>query len=647
MKQKYLIISLLIGLLFLFRPDTGQGQHTEYTDFTIAKPFTRWWWFASEIDTNDIQYQLDWIRTNEFGGVEIAWVYPAGGDSAAKRFPWLSREWAQSAAFAKRYANSIGLACDFTFGTLWPFGDSQVSPEDGTIFAGDTISKRTMRLTWEHPVRGRVINHLDRDALMRYAQRLISSLRPALNGSYSALFCDSWEVETRKLWTRGFDQEFSRRYGYDILPLMDSLYRPGFEPVFYDYMKQLSDYVLYHFYAPFTEVAHRYGAFTRVQCGGSPTDLLTAFSLVDIPETEAMLFQPSFARIPASAAILSSKPVVSAEAFTCLYGWKGWPGPGPFQKQEQIADLKLVADALFANGVNQLIWHGMPFNPKDGSNQFYASVHVGPDAHFAQELPPFNKYLERVTTFMRAGKPYTSMALYLPLEDSWMSVEYPDSLQFPWAWGTYELRYVNAPEEIRGYQPVWINQNFLFSITRDEEGNFFCGDSRITSLYIDVNYMEFESLRWIMLLAQSGLPVCLKHDLSEPGTIFSPQYQEALIALKSLPNVSADLNKVIPSPPLVEGVDLPEFWSRETTDGLYLFFANPKTRELTYPLSYGQSYTEETVVRKVTINYKGYSVSTTLNFEPYQSLLLKVNNLMEVEPVNIAFFPSTPVTGEK
>lgn len=647
--MKKIVSAILFGslMLILFPVSNGLAQENDYTDFTVTKPFTRWWWFASEIDTNAVAYQLDWLKQNEFGGVEIAWVYPLNGDSAARRYPWLSHEWSRSVAFAKRYANQIGLACDFTFGTLWPFGDSQVPPEEGTMTYGDTLSKPTMRFTWEHPVKGRVINHLDRNALMRYAGRLIDNLRPALGGSPSALFCDSWEVDTRKLWTTGLDTEFSRRYGYDIRPLMDSLYLPGYERIYYDYMKLLSDYVLYGFYAPFTEVAHRYKAFTRVQCGGSPTDLLTAFALVDIPETEAMLFQPSFARIPASAAIYGNKPVVSAESFTCLYGWKGWPGPGPYQKKEQIADIKLVADALFANGVNEIIWHGMPFNAPGDSNQFYASVYVGEKSHFSPELPAFNSYLKRVTTLMRTGKPYTSMAIYLPLEDSWMGVEYPDSLQFPWAWGEYELRYVKAPEEIRGYQPVWINQNFLFSITRDAEGKFICGNARINSLYVDVDYMEYESLRWIMLLAQDGLPVVLKHDPAEPGTMLTPLYTPTLEELKSLPNVSSELQAVVMEPPLVEGEELPDFWCRETADGLLLFFANPKTGDLHYPLTYGQSYTDSTVTRQVTIHYKGLTSSGDILFEPYQSVVLQVDNQGGITPVNISFFPSPPLREEK
>ena len=44
--------------------------------YPTTKPCTRWWWFATEIKRPDIKYQLDWLQKNNFGGVEIAWVYP-------------------------------------------------------------------------------------------------------------------------------------------------------------------------------------------------------------------------------------------------------------------------------------------------------------------------------------------------------------------------------------------------------------------------------------------------------------------------------------------------------------------------------------------------------------------------------------------
>jgi len=95
---------------------------------------------------------------------------------------------------------------------------------------------------------------------------------------------------------------------------------------------------------------------------------------VDVPETEALLFEPPFARIVASAAALSAKRDVTSETFTCAYGF-----PRVHHKEEQTVDLKLIADAVFAIGVNQLFWHGTPFDSGDGAhdNEFYASVHVG------------------------------------------------------------------------------------------------------------------------------------------------------------------------------------------------------------------------------------------------------------------------------
>jgi len=108
--------------------------------------------------------------------------------------------------------------------------------------------------------------------------------------------------------------------------------------------------------------------------------------VVDIPESEALLFPTHFSRIPASAAALSEKPVVSCETFTCIYGFTG---PRHLEalkywKRENVADLKLLADAVFANGVNRIVWQGMPFNAPGGPQEFFASVHVGPGCSYEE-----------------------------------------------------------------------------------------------------------------------------------------------------------------------------------------------------------------------------------------------------------------------
>lgn len=609
------------------------------TDAISARPWTRWWWFADVIEREYVRAQLAWLRAQGFGGVEIAWVYPLGGDTAAARQPWLSAEWSRIVAETASLCDSMQICCDFTFGTLWPFGDSRVPPRDGALTYGDSTAPARMRLTWEHPTRGRVINHLDRGAFLRYAGRMYDALHPALrsgstasSGAPRGLFCDSWEVETRRIWTRGFDSLFRTEYGYDIRPMMDSLYAPGFEGVHYDYMKLVSRMVLDNFYAPFTASAHRRGAYTRVQCCGSPTDLLEAYARVDIPEGEAILYEPAFARIPASAAALGGKPLVSSETFTCIYGWKGWPGPGPHQGEERIGDLRLLADALFAHGVNHVIWHGTPYNPPGRNAMFYASVHVAPGSALAPHLRAFNGYLARVSKAMRRGRPYSDVAVYLPLEDAWMDVELPDSLKFPWAWGAYELRYQRTPEKLKGRQPLWINAASLRR-ARVRDGRLHAGDAVFSALHVDARFLDVETIRAMRRVAEEGFPVYIVRTPRPPGRARQDGWTEEFRALTALPAVRTDDAALLDEPALVRGKDIPDFWCRVDEGEAWIFFAHPLAQGLRYPLRYGLSGDARARDVPVLLRWQGKDIPYVLRFPAGKSLLLHVTREGKVEVV--------------
>ena len=88
----------------------------------------------------------------------------------------------------------------------------------------------------------------------------------------------------------------------------------------------------------------------------------------------------------------------------------------------------------------------------------------------------------------------------MPLEDAWMGMEYPDSLQMPWAWGEYELRYINTPKEYKGLQPLWVNNNFLQNATY-KDGELLCGDMKFNALLVDVEYLDSNSLETMIKLA--------------------------------------------------------------------------------------------------------------------------------------------------
>ena len=146
-----------------------------------SKPYVRWWWIKGPYREPDITVQLDWVKANGFGGVELAWIYPSWIWLQSTDNPeWLGKEWSRLTAFTKSYAEKIGLGCDFTFGSCWPFGGMCVAPEDAAQTFSGPSSQRLVG-SWEEETAGRgpIVNHLSRTALRHYAAVLTPAFRPA------------------------------------------------------------------------------------------------------------------------------------------------------------------------------------------------------------------------------------------------------------------------------------------------------------------------------------------------------------------------------------------------------------------------------------------------------------------------------------
>lgn len=588
-----------------------------------------------------------------FGGVEIAWVYPLYRyqqmyaqrynrfypvDTSAQE--WLSPEWSEVVTYAKLYADSIGLACDFTLGSAWPAAASDLPRKFTTQIYGDTSFKQLLTFAWTYPDTQWVINHLDSNAFYFFARPVAKALTPALKGSKSALFTDSWEIKlnaTNKIWTSGFDSTFLQTFGYDINPFMQ-MGLDSFPDVRYDYMLHLEDYVINGFYKPYVQLCRDLGAWSRVQCLGSPTDVMTTYSLVDIPESEAMLNNPNYSRIVSSSACLSGKKMVSSESFTCMYGF-----PATYLRKEQTADLKMVADALFANGVNQHVYHGTPYNPKGSDSiEFFATTYFGPGGALTPELPEFNAYIEKVSGIMQAGRTYSDVAVYIPYEDGVMRGAYPPERQRVWVWGEYELRYVNPPEEITGYHPLWINRHFLENANYTD-GKLSVGDASFSLLYIEADYLDIRSLRRIHELAIQGLKVCLKKAPQQPGKNKSDVYYKLLTEMSSLQNVSTSFSDLIDHPPLIQGDSLPAYWCRVDSKGdHYLFLAQSRSKDLPYPVYSGQSFMQNSEYRDLKLHVNGKEVKRMFEFKPYQSLMLRISPSGNIDFIDITFTPKDP-----
>ncbi|MEZ4998446.1 MAG: hypothetical protein R2758_13630 [Bacteroidales bacterium] len=77
----------------------------------------------------------------------------------------------------------------------------------------------------------------------------------------------------------------------------------------------------------------------------------------------------------------------------------------------------------------------------------------------------------------------------------------------------------------------------------------------------------------------------------------------------------ADLN------PFINGSVIPRHWCRIDGESLYIFFPNPSSDRLKFPIEYGQSLNTEERSVDVTVEWMGKPVELHLKFSPYQSLL--------------------------
>ena len=600
----------------------------------MTKPSVRWWWFAGEIHRSDIEAQLRWIRDSGFGGVEIAWVYPRKQN--ANRLGWLSGEWKDLVAFTAEKARDLGLACDFTFGTMWPFG-GRIVPEKYASRTHQGLSAQRLSRSWEedgHSEPGFILNHLDRKALFFYSDIMTDALASALkNGEgnkvgTAAFFCDSWEVEPEGLWTNGFGGTFQKRFGYRIEPFMDELdLHPAKR---FDYRTLIGELIIDEFYQPFKEICNSSNAIARVQCHGAPIDLLHAYAIADVPESEALLFDPPFSVIAASAAAQADLPIVSCESFTCLYGWNPWPEPGPHLGEELWSDIVFLAHALYANGINHIIWHGMPYNPPNRGDRFYASIHVGPDSSFVDQIPGMNAQFTFLSEQMRRGASFSKAAVYLPFEDGMMKGRLPANLRRPSAEWHWEMQYIHLPVDLKGFRPIWTSEFFLRTAEVDTDtGHIRLGTAIVEVLYIDVEWLSLGTLRAVYAIALAGGKVILRGRPKSPGEKKQSEYQPLL---EKLISCTAALSAVglAGIVPLVEGKGIPDFWCRrigsKENEKLLYFFGHPDSADLSYPMRHGASLCTKPTAKKIILHVAGARHLVTLEFEQYSGILIEADS---------------------
>lgn len=202
-----------------------------------------------------------------------------------------------------------------------------------------------------------------------YLDKLVADGKgqPAL----TTICIDSFEVGMQN-WTDDFRQEFSKRRGYELTPLLLALTgrildnTETTERVLWDLRVTVAELMHENYFGYFAEKCHERGLWLMLEPFGSgPFDATTAALIGDRVLTEFWQHQSDrnlwvwTAKIVSSSAHLSGNPIVGAEAFTSMKGdWQAHP-----------AYLKKWGDKEFARGINRYYFHTFAHQPFDDSVQ--------------------------------------------------------------------------------------------------------------------------------------------------------------------------------------------------------------------------------------------------------------------------------------
>jgi hypothetical protein len=458
--------------------DSDQLQSTFAHPPDEARPMVRWWWFGPAVTKPQLQHQMEMMKQGGFGGFEVQPTYPLTLDDqtpGAVNLKFLSPEFLDALKFVAAKAKEMGLRMDLTLGSGWPYGGSMISIDDAAgrlrlqrvpvapgqssvapqqlrdgdaviaAFAGDSLQQiplkdgaaqlpatqpSTTQVTFfvsshtgmkvKRPAfgaEGYVVDHQTAAAVQKF---LTSIAEPEVaacgaNPPY-AVFCDSLESNGED-WTGHFLDEFQKRRGYDLRPLLPALVAdigPKTLEIRHDWGKTLTELFNDNFVKQLRSFADKHGTRFRIQAYGMPSAALYSYASANLPEGEGYQWHDYRAtRYATSACHLLGVPVCSSETFTWIHS--------PVFRATPL-DVKAEADLHFLQGVNQIICHGWPYTPAGVAFpgwSFYAAGVFDDQNPWYVVMPDVTRYLQRVSFMLRQGSPANDIALYLPNDDAW------------------------------------------------------------------------------------------------------------------------------------------------------------------------------------------------------------------------------------
>jgi len=288
-----------------------------------------------------------------------------------------------------------------------------------------------------------VLDHLSSKPIKHHLDLHLGEGKHHLKEHYGktlrAFFTDSLELASNWLWTREFLSKFKEWRGYDLTPYLPICFVPDRDNVYefggrtllpaydikgnigdkirYDYELTISDLFSKELVQTMTDWAEKNDLKNRIQAYGLRADTLKIYGISHIPETEQLYGGGliDFLKLAGSAGIIYDKPIITAESIV----WN--------QRDYMTTPLKwkVAADRLFSSGVNQMIYHGYPYQnplfPYPGFCGFstpYLPQSVNFSSNFSRNnpfwefFPIMNSYITRCQYILQHGKIVSNIAVF-------------------------------------------------------------------------------------------------------------------------------------------------------------------------------------------------------------------------------------------
>jgi hypothetical protein len=258
---------------------------------------------------------------------------------------------------------------------------------------------------------------------------LLARVPAHVGKTLSMVEIDSYEAGLQT-WTAAMPSAFRAFAGYDIVPFLPALTgrtvlsTARTDRFLADYRRTMADLMARNYYGRMRERLHARGlAFLVEGYGPGPFDALRVSGMADVPMTEFWTRSPwgDERAVPmvASAAHIQGRNVVAAEAFTGRIETSRW--------QDYPYAMKALGDRMFAQGVNQLMFHRYAHQPDPAARP---GMTMGPwGFNFDRTNTWFNlarawiDSLARSQYLLRQGRPVADVLVFAG-EDSPNQSEY-------------------------------------------------------------------------------------------------------------------------------------------------------------------------------------------------------------------------------